>query len=120
MPGSVAQTSKVRFSNLVEVIEFVDDHEYESPQKDITPPPCKSENSFKIQTMMDRIKDAKEKNTNSNEKEDKISPRQLQEDMVCPLKLNFDHHQTEADKMIKRKQITRQASFVQGAFSNAA
>lgn len=42
--------------------------------------------------MMDRIKDAKEKNTNSNEKEDKISPRQLQEDMVCPLKLNFDHH----------------------------
>ena len=39
---------------------------------------------------MDRIKEAKDKNTNSNEKDENFSPRQLQEDMVCPLRLNFD------------------------------
>jgi len=40
--------------------------------------------------MMDKIKEAKDKNKDSIEKGSSVSPRQLQEEIVCPLRLNFD------------------------------
>lgn len=52
----------MRFSNLVEVIEFCDQSAMSSPGKDITPPQCKTGNSFVVKTMRERIEEAKAKN----------------------------------------------------------